>query len=159
LLANWQILHTGMRGLDMVEVRSCQKLGPTMSDGEWVTLPMGRARREESGIVYVLIESHTPAPGDDQVQAAVDVIDMMKAKLIPEGRAPVLIDAEGLEWIDRESRQVITQSNHASARAIIARTAPAKATAGALATVDRPNVPTKVFSNEAAARAWLQQFL
>jgi hypothetical protein len=130
-----------------------------MSDGEWVTLPMGRARREESGIVYVLIETHTPVPGDDPVQSVVSLIDIMKSKLIPEGQAPVLIDAQGLEWLDRESRQVVTRSDYASARAIIARTATAKATAGAMATVDRPKVPTRVFTNEADARAWLQQFL
>ena len=130
-----------------------------MNDGEWVTLPMGRARREESGIVYVLIESHTPAPGDNPVQSAVDLIDMMKSKLVPEGHAPVLIDAQGLEWLDRESRQVVNSSGYASARAIIARTATAKATAGAMATVDRPTVPTRVFSNETEARAWLQEFL
>ncbi len=64
-----------------------------MSDGEWVTLPMGKARREESGIVYVLIETHTPAPGDDRVQASVELIDRMKAELVPDGRAPMLIDA------------------------------------------------------------------
>ena len=130
-----------------------------MTDGEWVTLPMGRARREESGIVYVLIESHTPAPGDDPVQAAVELIDMMKSKLVPEGQAPTLIDARGLEWMDRDLREVVTSSTHASARAIVARTASAKATAGALATVDRPRVPTRVFSNETDARAWLEDFL
>ena len=130
-----------------------------MSDGEWVTLPMGSARREASGIVYVLIETHTPAPGDDPVQASVELIDRMKAELVPDGRAPMLIDAAGLEWLDRSSRQVVTNSDHASARAIIARSAPAQATAGAMATVDRPHVPTQVFSNETEARAWLQQFL
>jgi hypothetical protein len=130
-----------------------------MSDGEWVTLPMGRARREASGIVYVLIETHTPAPGDDPVQASVELIDRMKAELVPDGRAPMLIDAAGLEWLDRNSRQVVTNSDHASARAIIARSAPAQATARAMATVDRPHGPTRVFSNETEARAWLQQFL
>jgi hypothetical protein len=120
---------------------------------------MGRARREESGIVYVLIESHTPAPGDDPVQAAVELIDMMKSKLVPEGQAPTLIDARGLEWMDRDLREVVTSSTHASARAIVARTASAKATAVALATVDRPRVPTRVFSNETEARAWLEDFL
>jgi hypothetical protein len=130
-----------------------------MSDGEWVTLPMGKARREESGIVYVLIEKHNPPPGDDPVQSSADLIDMMKAKLTPDGPSPMLIDAEGLEWLERDARQVVTQSDHASARAIIARSAPAKATAGALATVDRPQIPTKVFSNETEARAWLEQFL
>jgi hypothetical protein len=130
-----------------------------MTDGEWVTLPMGRARREESGIVYVLIESHTPASGDDPVQASIDLIDRMKAELIPGGRAPMLIDAAGLEWLDRDSRQVLTHSDHALARAIVARTAPAKATAGAMATVDRPLVPTRVFSSETEARAWLEDFL
>jgi hypothetical protein len=130
-----------------------------MSDSEWVTLSMGRARREESGIVYVLIESHAPSPGDDPVQSAVDLIDLMKAKLVPEGQAPMLIDAEGLEWIDQKPRRALADSSPASARAIIARTAPARATAGAMATIDRPKVPTRVFSNETEARAWLQQFL
>ena len=130
-----------------------------MGDGEWVTLPMGKARREESGIVYVLIEKHHPPAGDDPVQSATDLIDMMKAKLTPDGPSPMLIDAAGLEWLERDSRQVVTRSDHASARAIIARSTPAKATAGALATVDRPQIPTKVFSNETDARAWLQQFL
>lgn len=130
-----------------------------MSHGEWVTLPMGKARREESGIVYVLIDRHNPPAGDDPVQSAADLIDMMKAKLTPDGRSPMLIDAAGLEWLERDARQAITRSDLASARAIIARSAPAKATAGALATVDRPQIPTKVFSNETEARAWLEQFL
>lgn len=130
-----------------------------MGDGEWVTLPMGKARREESGIVYVLIERHNPPPGDDPVQSAADLFELMKAKLTPDGPSPMLIDAAGLEWLERDSRRAVTKSDHASARAIIARSATAKATAGAMATVDRPSVPTRVFSNEADARAWLQQFL
>jgi len=47
------------------------------------------------GIVHVLIETHTPAPGDDPVQSAVNLVETMKAKLIPEGRALLLIDAQG----------------------------------------------------------------
>jgi hypothetical protein len=31
-----------------------------------------------------------------------EVIDQLKASLVPDGPAPTLIDALGLEWIDRE---------------------------------------------------------
>lgn len=130
-----------------------------MSDEEWVTLPIGKARREATGIVYVIFERHVHPPGADPVQSVVDLIDLMKSRLFPDGPAPMLIDAEGLEWLDREARQVVTYSDIAVARALIARLSPARATAGALASVDRPRVPTKVFSNEADAREWLQQFL
>jgi hypothetical protein len=130
-----------------------------MSDGEWVTLPIGKARREESGIVYVLIERHSPSPDVDWTKSTMEVIDQLKAELVPDGPAPMLIDALGLEWIDRESRKVFMRSDHATARAFVARSAAAKATAGALATVDRPPVPTRVFSNESEARTWLEQFL
>ena len=130
-----------------------------MSDGDWVALPMGKARREDSGIVYVLIELDMHSPGDDWTKTAMKVVDQIKAELVPDGPAPMLIDAPGLEWINRESRKVFIRSDHASARAFVARSATAKATAGALATVDQSPVPTRVFSNESEARDWLQQFL
>ena len=130
-----------------------------MGDGEWVTLPIGKARREESGIVYVLIEKHDPAPGENWTESTMAVIDQLKAALVPDGPAPMLIDALGLEWIDRDSRKVFARTDHATARAIVARSAAARATAGALATVDHPVIPTEVFSNETEARAWLEQFL
>jgi hypothetical protein len=130
-----------------------------MTTGEWIDLPMGRARREESGIVYVLIDRHPHQPGENPVEQMLGIIEEQKSELFPQGHAPLLIDAPGLEWLDREQRQAITESESASARAIVARTTAAKATAGAIVAVDRPRVPTRVFSSEAEARAWLEQYL
>ena len=109
--------------------------------------------------VYVVVESNPGEAGDDPVQTMRDFLSAVQERFIPEGVAPILIDTQATEWLDREIRQEIVQTDYASARAMIARTAPARATTGAIATVDRPKVPTRVFSNEPAARAWLEEYL
>ena len=120
---------------------------------DWIKIPSGALRREPSGIVHLRVDPDTRL----DTEAASDLVAALDA-FIPTP-APFLADITGIVWVDRDARDQIAAAHYASARAILVRDAASKVIAQLFQNLHHPEVETRTFTNEAAAREWLEDFV
>lgn len=116
---------------------------------EWEPVPHGTIRQEPDGIFHLVLDSDTrlDEPAAQELAAA------LHEHLTGDGL--LLADITGLAWIDREARAVIAEGTYAKARAILVRSATAQVLAQLFQALHNPTIPTRTFSSEPEARAWL----
>jgi len=120
---------------------------------DWVKIPSGSLCREPSGVVHLRIDPDARLNAED----ASDLIAALDA-FIPTP-APFLADITGVTWVDRNARDQIASAHYARARAILVRDSASKVIAQLFENLHNPEVETRTFTNEAAAREWLEDFV
>jgi len=120
---------------------------------DWVRIPSGELCREPSGVVHLRIDPETRL----DVERASDLVDALDA-FIPTP-APFLADITGITWVDRDARDQIAAAHYAKARAILVRDTASKVIAQLFENLHNPEVETRTFTDEGAAREWLETFI
>jgi len=120
---------------------------------DWVKIPSGSLCREASGIVHLRIDPDTRLNAEE----ASDLVAALDA-YIPTP-APFLADITGIAWVDRGARDQIASAHYAKARAILVRDAASKVIAQLFENLHNPEVETHTFTDENAAREWLETFI
>jgi hypothetical protein len=120
---------------------------------DWVKIPSGSLCRESSGIVHLRIDPDTRLNAEE----ASDLVAALDA-YIPTP-APFLADITGIAWVDRGARDQIASAHYAKARAILVRDAASKVIAQLFENLHNPEVETHTFTDENAAREWLETFI
>lgn len=76
-----------------------------------------------------------------------------------EGLAPILVDIRGMHSIDRQARTFFREQEGRSALALVVGSPLTRAIGNFAIGLDRPKVPTRLFTSAEAAHAWLKQFV
>lgn len=79
-----------------------------------------------------------------------------------DSKFPLLIDARGIKSMEREARAFFTTNGRKTntlAFAIIIDSSVSKVVGNFFLGINKPAVPTKLFSNESTALEWLNKFL
>jgi len=105
--------------------------------------------------VHLNDEEHTLADAEENVRAV--------ASLVSGGRAPLLVDTrQRRRSISREARMYYAGPESAQATlamAILVSSPVSRAVANFFISIARPRFPTRLFTGEAEAVAWLRSFL
>ena len=107
------------------------------------------------GIVHLVLASGTVLTLEDAVAAVAAV-----TRLTGGRRSPLLVDVRDAGQVDRAGRQELSrQEKVVSAVAAIVGTPLSRMMGNLIINVSRPQMPVRLFDDEASALAWLQTFL
>lgn len=120
---------------------------------DWIPVPQGRVRVEPTGIIHVVMNegAEVDQPTARAIAATLDEL--------ASDPVPLLVDISGIAWTDREGREIFASATHASARALLVSSAPARAVGRLFQALHDSRAETRLFTDEAEARAWLSGFL
>ncbi len=113
--------------------------------------------REDDGIVRMKVKPNMQVNLQD-VQASVHAV----SELCGGKRSPILVDMRGLMSMDREARTFLAGEETAkveSAAALIIASPLTRAIGNFFMGLNKPLIPTRLFTSEAEALAWLKGFV
>ncbi len=124
-------------------------------DAGVITSPKFRLWLRPDGIVHLVLASGTVLTLEDAVAAVAAV-----TRLTGGRRSPLLVDVRDAGQVDRAGRQELSrQEKVVSAVAAIVGTPLSRMMGNLIINVSRPQMPVRLFDDEASALAWLQTFL
>jgi hypothetical protein len=114
--------------------------------------PLGEAWID-TGILWHRIRPNTVITED---QARASIADM--ANLVGDTHLPAIVDIRGVEFADKEARDVFANEvPFEVATAIIVDSVVSKGLGNIYLKVSRPSRPTRLFTSETAAEEWAQR--
>lgn len=124
-------------------------------DAGVITNPKFRMWLRPDGIVHLVLASGTVLTVEDAVAAVAAV-----TRLTGGRRSPLLVDVRDAGQVDRAGRlELSRQEKVVSAVAAIVGTPLSRMMGNLIINVSRPQMPVRLFDDEASAVAWLQTFL
>ena len=124
-------------------------------DAGVITSPKFRLWLRPDGIVHLVLASGTVLTLEDAVAAVAAV-----TRLTGGRRSPLLVDVRDAGQVDRAGRHELSrQEKVVSAVAAIVGTPLSRMMGNLIINVSRPQMPVRLFDDEASALAWLQTFL
>ena len=112
---------------------------------------------KEDGIIY---HDYFPDTYDTLVDAQEHLAAIMK--LTPQRRRPLLVDIRPMRAIDRAARAYYSGQDYArsvTAVALVVGSLVTQVMANFFIGLNQPPVPTRLFTSEAEAVAWLKNFI
>ena len=79
--------------------------------------------------------------------------------LNPDQRRPLLVDLRPMRGIEREARAYYSSLRSITARALLVESPVTRVMANFFISINKPPVPTKLFTSEDQAVAWLKNFM
>lgn len=121
-----------------------------------IRVPKGRVVREDDGVVAIRWDADV----DVEERDIAGVLDA-ELSLLQEERGRVLVDSRPVRSMTRAAQRLTTE--HAIARrtaavAILVDGPVSRMLGNFFLSVGRPAYPTRLFADEAGARAWLETF-
>jgi hypothetical protein len=107
----------------------------------------------DDGIVRVIIKPGARI-GIDEAHEPFSAIPQAS-----EGLSPILVDIRRMHSIDRQARAFFREREGRSALALIVGSPLTRAIGNFAIGIDRPKVPTRLFTSAEEAHAWLKQFV
>ena len=111
----------------------------------------------EDGILYALVIPGSETTGED----ALEIIEIEK-KLIQGKKRPVFVDNRGVKSITREGREHLSGEEYSKislAVAALVESPVSKVIMNIYMSLNKPIFPTRVFTSQDEAIAWLQEFI
>jgi hypothetical protein len=129
---------------------------PMDDDAGVITHPKFRMQLRPDGIVHLVVASRTVITLEDAIGAVAAVTQLTGGR-----RSPLLVDAHDAGQMDRAGRRLELSSEEkvVSAVAVIVGTPLSRMMGNLFINVSKPQMPVRLFDDEASALAWLQTFL
>ena len=115
------------------------------------------SRIDADGIMHI-----TYLPGVEQTVADAEENFRLGTAMWGEGPWPILVDIRAVKFLSREVRQYNSRpevTRRSKAVALLVESALSKIIANLFVTITKPTAPTRIFTDEAEARAWLKGFV
>ena len=121
---------------------------------EPITTRTAKISLRDDGIIQTVVS--VPHGRETLAEAQANIAAV--TALSPEKRRPMLVDIRAVDGVEREVRVYYSSVEVATARALLVGSLVGQVIANFFISLNKPTVPTRLFTSEAEAVAWLKGF-
>lgn len=121
---------------------------------EPITTRTAKISLREDGLIQTVLNLPNGRESLADAQANIAAV----TRLSPEKRRPLLVDMRAVDGIEREVRAYYSSVEVSTARALLIESLVGQVIANFFISLNKPTVPTRLFTSEAEAVAWLKDF-